>query len=84
MTTIFEKIIKRELPSDVLYEDEDIICIPDKFPQAPVHILLITKKVIPSIYHLDEEDLHLIPKIFTKAKELAQEHDISDSYRILN
>ena len=51
--TIFEQIIDRELPSDILYEDDDIICIYDKFPQAPVHILLITKEVIPSVHDLE-------------------------------
>ncbi|MCH9811981.1 HIT domain-containing protein [bacterium] len=83
MSTIFEQIIERKLPSEVLFEDEDIICIHDKFPQAPVHILLITKKVIPSIDKLTKEDAYLLTKIFVKAKELALEHKIEDGYRIL-
>lgn len=83
MKTLFQKIIDREIPSKTVYEDEEIICIHDKFPQAPVHILLITKKCIPSIDFLEENDLHLLSKIFTKAKELALEYGIQDSYRIL-
>ncbi len=81
--TIFEKIIQRELPSEIVYEDDEIICIKDRFPQAPVHILLITKKTIPSIHDLEEKDAHLIGKIFLKAKDLAREFGIEENYRIL-
>ena len=83
MKTLFEKIIDKELPSDTVYEDKDIICIHDKFPQAPVHILLITKKPIMSVYHLEEEDSHLLGKVFLKAKELARDFNIADGYRVL-
>lgn len=83
MTTIFDKIIKKELPAEVIYEDDDIICIHDKFPQAPIHILLITKKIIPSIQEMKGEDLLLLPKIFAKAQELAKEFNVEDGYRIL-
>jgi histidine triad (HIT) family protein len=83
MKTLFQKIIDKEIPSDIVYEDDDIICIHDKFPQAPVHILLITKKPIVSVDFLEEEDSHLLTKIFTKAKELSVIHGIPDSYRIL-
>lgn len=83
MSTIFEQIIEKKLPSDILYEDDDIICIHDKFPQAPIHILLITKKVIPSIHHLQNADAHLLEKIFSKAKELAKDLGVEDGYRIL-
>lgn len=83
MSTIFEKIINKELPSDVVYEDKDIICIHDKFPQAPVHILIITKKTIPTINEMEEGDMELLPKVFKKAKELAREFGLEDGYRIL-
>jgi histidine triad (HIT) family protein len=83
MKTLFERIIEKELPADIIFEDNDIICIHDKFPQAPVHILLITKKIIPTIQDLQENDMHLLTKIFTKAKELATKFKIEDGYRIL-
>ncbi|MCH9619073.1 MAG: Purine nucleoside phosphoramidase [Chlamydiia bacterium] len=83
MKTLFQKIIDKELPSETLYEDDEIICIHDKFPQAPVHILLITKKPIISIDFLSAKDGHLLVKIFAKAKELAEFYGIKDSYRIL-
>lgn len=83
MKTIFEKIIDRELEGEILYEDDDIICIPDKFPQAPVHILLISKKAIPSIQHIEKEDEKVLAKILFKAKELAKKYGIEDGYRLL-
>lgn len=81
--TIFQKIIDRELPADILYEDDDIICIKDKFPKASVHLLLISKKCIPSIHDLEGEDFYLLGKIFKKAQDLAEEMGISENYRIL-
>lgn len=81
--SIFAKIIDRELPADILFEDDDIICIKDKFPQAPIHILLITKKQIPSIQQIEESDYPLVVKIFKKAKDLATTLGIEDSYRIV-
>ena len=83
MKTIFERIIEKELPAEVIYEDDSIICIHDKFPQAPVHILLITKKIIPTIQVLEEGDMHLLSKIVSKAKDLAVEFGIEDGYRLL-
>lgn len=81
--TIFTRIIQRELPATVLYEDDDIICIEDKFPQAPVHILLITKKEIPSIHDMEAEDYPVLQKIFKVAKELAEKLGIAKNYRML-
>jgi histidine triad (HIT) family protein len=81
--TIFQQIIEKKIPAQIIYQDEDIICIHDKFPQAPVHILLITKKQIPCIQMIENVDLPLIGKIFSKAKELAVEFGIEDGYRIL-
>ena len=83
MPTIFEKIIKRELPSIVHYEDEEVICIDDKYPQAPVHLLVITKKVIPSIHELKPQDYHLLGKVFDVIKRMAIELGIEDSYRVI-
>ena len=83
MKTIFTQIIERTIPSDVIYEDDHIICIHDKFPQAPVHLLLITKKVIPSIHSLELGDMQLLGLIFSKAQELAIQFGVQDGYRIL-
>ncbi len=83
MTTIFEKIIKREIPATVHYEDEEVICIDDKYPQAPVHFLVITKKVIPSIHELESDDYCLLGRIFDVIKSVAVKLEIDNSYRVL-
>jgi len=81
--TIFQKIIDRELPAEIVYEDEEIICIKDKFPQAKVHLLLITKKCIPSIHDLEESEYPLMVKILKMVKVLAKKFEIEDNYRIV-
>lgn len=84
MKTIFEKIIDGELPSEKLYEDERIIAIKDKFPKAPIHILIITKKVIPNIHSLEGDDFSLMADVFRVAKKLALDLGLDQSgYRIL-
>lgn len=84
MKTLFEKIIDGELPSDKVYEDDKIIAIKDKFPKAPVHLLIITKKVIPNIDSLAEEDLPLMGEVFRVAKQLAKEFGLQeDGYRVV-
>lgn len=57
MTTIFERIIKRELPSDIIFEDEYTIAITDIRPHAPVHVLVIPKKAVESLHEADEETI---------------------------
>lgn len=83
MKTIFQKIIDREISADILYEDDDMICIRDKFPQAKVHVLLISKKRIPSIFDMEEEDYALLMKMFRKIKDLVQQLNIVENYRIV-
>lgn len=61
---IFCKIIKKEIPSEVVYEDEEILAFKDIYPEAPVHILVIPKKHITSIVELEESDKALIRKYF--------------------
>lgn len=59
---IFCKIIKKEIPADTVYEDEEIIAFKDIQPAAPIHILVIPKKHIPSLAYLESEDEALIRK----------------------
>lgn len=59
---IFCKIIKKEIPADIVYEDEEIIAFKDIQPAAPIHILVIPKKHIPSLAYLENEDEALIRK----------------------
>ena len=81
--TIFEKIIDGELPSEKVYENERLLAIHDINPAAPVHILIISKKVIPSLQEASQEDLTLLPEIAELAQKLAVEHGVAEGYRLL-
>lgn len=81
--TIFSKIINGELPSQKVFENERILAIKDIHPVAPVHILIMPKKEIPTLQDLQEEDLPLIGEIMTVAQKLAKEFDVEDGYRLL-
>ena len=83
MATIFEKIIKKEIPSTIVYEDEDVIAIKDINPIAPVHLLVISKKVIPSFQEIKKEDFPIINKMIEVAQKLAKEFNIEKGYRLL-
>jgi len=83
MTTIFEKIIAGDIPSEKVFEDERLIAIKDINPQAPVHLLIITKKCIPSIQMLSGEDFSILGEIIALAQQLAKEFGVEDNYRLL-
>jgi histidine triad (HIT) family protein len=84
MKTIFEKIIDGDLPSEKVYEDDTIVAIKDKFPKAPVHLLIIPRKVVPDLQSLQSEDLFLIPEIVRVAQILAKQFDVEkEGYRLL-
>lgn len=83
MTTVFAKIIKGELPSEKVFENERILAIKDIHPVAPVHILIMPKKEIPDFQSVTKEDMPLIAEIFEVAQQLAKEFDIDDGYRLL-
>ncbi len=70
---IFCKIIKREIPSSIVYEDSEIIAFRDVNPQAPVHILVIPKKHISSLIELKEDDETLVGKIYTVINKIAEQ-----------
>jgi histidine triad (HIT) family protein len=69
--TIFLKIIKREIPADIVYEDELCLAFRDIHPQAPTHVLLIPKKEIPSLAELRPDDQLLLGHLVIKASEIA-------------
>jgi histidine triad (HIT) family protein len=83
MTTVFGKIIQGKLPCKKVFENERILAIEDIAPAAPVHILIMPKKEIPSLQALKEEDLPLVTEIIAVARELAEELGIGDGYRLL-
>ena len=76
--TIFGKIIKGELPCEKVFENERILAIKDRYPTAPVHILIMPKKEIPNLQALKPEDMPLIAEIVQVAQKLALEFEIED------
>ena len=80
--TIFQKIIDREIPSTLLYEDEFCIAINDIHPKAPLHILVIPKKAIPSLMEVDESDKSLLSHLIFIANKLAKENKC-EGYKVL-
>ena len=81
---LFCKIIKGEIPTSKVYEDDDILAFKDINPKAPVHILVIPKKHIESAMQLKEEDELLIGKMFTAINKIAKEYNLDNGYRIVN
>ena len=82
--TIFQKIINREIPSTILYEDNDVIAIEDINPVSPVHALIIPKKCIETLNDLSEKDATIVAKMILVAKNLAKELKIDQSgYRTI-
>jgi len=70
---VFCKIIKGEIPSEKVYEDEDVIAFKDINPVTPIHILVIPKKHIATLLDVTEEDSHLISKIFVTINKIAKQ-----------
>ena len=81
---LFCKIINGEIPSEKVYEDEEILAFKDIHPKAPVHILVIPKKHISSAIEIEEQDEALIGKMFIVIKKLAKEFGLENGYRIVN
>lgn len=84
MDCLFCKIIARQIPADIVYEDEKVLAFNDISPQAPVHILIVPKKHISRISDLEESDKNIISELIFTAKKLAQEKGIAESgYRLV-
>lgn len=84
MDCIFCKIINKEIPSKIVYEDEEILAFEDIAPQAPVHIVVIPKKHIAKITEIEKEDEILIGKIYSVINKIAKEKEIAeDGFRVI-
>ncbi len=84
MKTVFEKIRDREIPAVFLYEDEEVMAFSDIHPIAPVHVLIVPKKVIVSIAEMDDEDTATVGKMFRIARDIARDLKISEKgYKLL-
>jgi|TARA_B110000263_G_C15007743_1_gene373543 histidine triad (HIT) family protein len=82
--TIFDKIISKEISSEIVYEDNNYLAFKDINPQAPVHILIIPKKRIPTINDLDKDDSKTIGEMTLIARDIAKLLNIDkDGYRLV-
>jgi histidine triad (HIT) family protein len=79
--TLFQKIMDREEPGDILYEDDRCVALRDINPQAPTHVLIVPRKPIPTLDELTEEDEALVGHLFLVAQKVAAEEGLTDGYR---
>lgn len=80
--TLFEKIIAREIPADIVFEDEKCLAFRDINPEAPTHVLVIPKKPIPSIDDLAEEDALLMGHLWQVIRDVAKQLELDNGYRV--
>ncbi|WP_299018210.1 purine nucleoside phosphoramidase [uncultured Photobacterium sp.] len=82
--TIFSKIIRKEIPADILYQDDLVTAFRDINPRAPSHILIIPNKLIPTLNDVEVEDEAMMGRLFTVARKLAEKEGIAeDGYRVI-
>lgn len=82
--TIFSKIIRREIPADIVYEDEDVLAFRDISPQAPIHVLFIPKKAFATLNDVPREEAELLGRLLLAAANYARTEGFADSgYRVL-
>ncbi|MHB1225607.1 MAG: HIT domain-containing protein [Gemmatimonadaceae bacterium] len=84
MDTIFGRIVRREIPSDILYQDELVTAFRDTGPQAPTHILIVPNEPIPTVADVTESDEPMLGRLFTVARKLAEQEGIAErGYRLI-
>lgn len=81
--TIFEKIIARQIPAQIIWEDDDAIAFHDVDPQAPVHVLIVPKKVVPRLADATDADGAMLGKLLLVARDVAKELNLSSGYRVV-
>ncbi len=84
MPSIFTRIINREIPATIVYEDDFVIAFNDINPLAPIHILIVPKKEIPTVNDVTAEDEAMLGRLFSAAARIASEKNIAESgYRLI-
>ena len=81
--TIFSKIIRREIPADIVYEDDLCLAFRDITPQAPTHILVIPKKPIAKLSEVQAEDKALLGHLLYAVSEIARREEVDQGYRVV-
>lgn len=82
MSSVFTKIINREIPSEIIFENDNIIVIKDIAPRAKTHLLIIPKKEVETVDHFQENDKELIWEMFMVAKKVAKDLELTNSYQL--
>ncbi len=81
---LFLKIIAREIPADIVYEDDEVLAFRDINPQAPLHVLVIPKRRIPTLNDVEEKDERLVGRLLNVAREIAVDAGYADDgYRVV-
>lgn len=83
MSSIFSKIIQREIPADIVYEDDLCLAFRDVNPQAPTHVLLIPKKEILRLVDATADDAALLGHLMLTANKIAQQLGVGDAFRLV-
>ena len=82
--TIFSKIIRKEIPADIVFQDDRVTAFRDVNPQAPVHILIVPNKLIPTVNDVTPEDESTLGRMFIVAAKVAKQEGIADDgYRLI-
>jgi histidine triad (HIT) family protein len=81
--TIFEKIIDRQIPAKIIWEDDDAIAFHDVDPQAPVHVLIVPKKSVSRLAEATDDDAALLGKLLLVARDVAKKLELSSGYRVV-
>ena len=84
MSTIFEKIIRREIPAEIIWEDDEVLAFRDGNPQAPVHVLIVPKRVVPRLTEATAADQALLGKLLLASRTVAEKLDlVTSGYRVV-
>src|ERR1700745_693244 len=83
LMTIFEKIIARQIPAKIIWEDQDAVAFHDVDAQAPAHVLIVRKKAVPRLADASDEDAALLGKLLLVARDVAKDLDLSGGYRVV-
>lgn len=81
--TLFEKIVARQIPADIVWEDERVLAFRDIAPQAPVHVLVIPKRPIRSLAAAQEEDTELMGHLLAVCRRVAEQEGLGGGYRVV-
>ena len=80
---VFCRIVARESPADIEYEDDAVLGFADIYPKAPVHVLIVPKKVVPRLTDATDDDRALLGKLLLVARDMAKKLELSSGYRVV-